>query len=77
MKPAPREIKAAEGNHLLVATYRNWPEQRHPVYADHTQTAEVNFWNFAYGSRGITSAPAGAIVWQGGRGTGPHAVAGG
>jgi serine/threonine protein kinase len=61
---APCEIKAAEGGHLLVATYRNWPEQRRTVIADHGQPAEVEF-EFPYGSVKIASAPAGASVWQG------------
>ncbi len=66
----PREIKTAEGDHELVATYRNWPEQRQMVRADHTQPVNVVF-DFPSGSVKITSAPAGAIVWEGGEELGP------
>ncbi|MEP6671965.1 MAG: bifunctional serine/threonine-protein kinase/formylglycine-generating enzyme family protein [Chthoniobacter sp.] len=61
---APVEIKTAEASHELVATYRNWPEQRRTVQADHAQPTEVLF-DFPCGSVKITSAPSGATVWQG------------
>ena len=67
---APLEVKAAEGNHELVATYRNGPEQRRSVSADHAQPAEVDF-DFPSGSVKNTSAPRGAIVWQGDQELGP------
>jgi formylglycine-generating enzyme required for sulfatase activity len=61
---APLEIKTAEADHELVATYRNWPEQHRTVHADHTQPQEVVF-DFPTGSVKITSAPSGASVWEG------------
>jgi len=67
---APLEIKADEGPHVLVATYRNWPEQRYTVHADHAQPTEVMF-DFPSGSVKITSAPAGASVWEGDQELGP------
>ncbi|MEI9893365.1 MAG: PEGA domain-containing protein [Chthoniobacter sp.] len=63
---APLEIKAAEGDHDLVATYGTWPEQRRRVHADRAQPTEVMF-DFPSGSVKITSAPAGASVWEGGQ----------
>jgi hypothetical protein len=61
---APVEIKASEGDHELVAKYRSWPDERRTVHVDHAQPEEAAF-DFAYGSVKITSAPAGASVWQG------------
>ena len=67
---APLEIKAAEGPHELVAAYRNWPEQHRSLDADHAQPAKADF-DFPSGSVKITSAPAGASVWQGDQEMGP------
>jgi hypothetical protein len=61
---APLEIKTSEGEHEIVATYRNWPEQRRTVNADHTAPIDLSF-DFPSGSVKITSAPSGASVWQG------------
>lgn len=63
---APVEIKTSEGEHELVATYRNWPEQRRQVVTDHTAPLDVMF-DFPSGSVKITSAPSGATVWEGDR----------
>src|SRR5262249_54781451 len=66
----PLEVKTAEGNHELVASYRNWPQQHRAVYADHAQPMTADF-DFPSGSVKITSAPSGASVWQGDEELGP------
>src|SRR5205085_2629051 len=60
---APLEIKTPEGEHVLVARYRSWPEQRVTVQATMAQPTETMF-EFQTGSVKITSSPAGASVWQ-------------
>jgi formylglycine-generating enzyme required for sulfatase activity/serine/threonine protein kinase len=62
----PLEIKAGEGDHQLVAQYHSWPDQHRVVRADPTEALNMSF-EFAGGSVKITSAPAGASVWQGGK----------
>jgi len=63
---APLEIKAAEGEHELVAKYRAWPAQQRKVNAAPGPPAEAAF-EFPGGSVKITSAPGGASVFQGAR----------
>lgn len=62
----PIEVMVSEGEHEIVATYRNWPQQSRIVNADHTSPVELNF-DFPTGSVKITSAPSGASVWQDGK----------
>jgi len=63
---APLELKVPEGDHDLAAQYRAWPEQHKVVHADHAAAVEADF-EFPFGSVKITSAPAGASVWQNGQ----------
>ncbi len=62
----PLELKVAEGQHDVSAQYRGWPVQHKVVDADHGASVEADF-EFPFGSVKITSAPAGASVWQKGK----------
>jgi hypothetical protein len=62
----PLQLKVAEGEHDVSARYHSWPEQHKVVHADHAAAAETDF-EFPFGSVKITSAPAGAAVWQKGQ----------
>jgi hypothetical protein len=63
---APLEIKSFEGEHVVVAKYRAWPEQRLTLQATPAKPVMAAF-EFPHGSVKITSAPGGASVWQGNR----------
>jgi hypothetical protein len=63
---APLEIKSFEGEHVVVAKYRAWPEQRLTLQATQAKPIMAEF-EFPHGSVKITSAPGGASVWQGNR----------
>jgi hypothetical protein len=63
---APCEFTLPEGQHQLAARYRTWPEQQRPVAAQAGDPAGIAF-AFPPGSVKITSAPAGAAVFAGGR----------
>ncbi len=63
---APCEVALGEGDHRLVARYRGWPEQERTVNAESGPVAGVAF-AFPFGSAKITSAPAGAAIFEDGR----------
>ena len=63
---APCHISLGEGEHRLIARYRNWPPQQRAVVAEPGADAGIAF-AFPAGTVKITSSPAGATVLSAGR----------
>jgi formylglycine-generating enzyme required for sulfatase activity len=63
---APLDLTLADGQHALVARYRNWPEQKRAAGVTPDKPSEEVF-EFMPGSVKIASAPGGAVVSVNGR----------
>jgi formylglycine-generating enzyme required for sulfatase activity len=61
---APRELALVEGQHEVIARYKNWPEQKRTIVAK-PETPETLDFQFEFGRVKLTSNPKGADIYVG------------